>query len=392
MDLVDGIILVLLALAALHGWRMGAVAQLVSLVGVAAGLAIGALLVVLVDPHVEGTTGKTLVALVLLILPASLLSSAARHLGYLSWRALRRLPIARPIDAATGSLVAVAGTLVVCWLLGSILVNSEVTGLSSAISRSQIIRGVENALPPVPDSFAAVDRYLSTSGFPQVLVNIVPEHVGAVTLPSASAVDSAVARAGPSVLKVLALGCGDEQEGSSFAVANDLVATNAHVVAGTTTIAVRLRSGESLPAEPVYFNPRLDLALLRLPTNSLQPLALDANFAERGSDAAVLGYPNNGPFDAQPAGVLTRFLAPGRDIYDSAITNRIVYELEANVQPGNSGGPLVAPDGAVLGVVFSRSADDPDRGYALASPPLLSAITGAEHHDEAAVSTEGCTG
>ncbi|HVB06097.1 MAG TPA: MarP family serine protease [Acidimicrobiales bacterium] len=392
MDLVDGIIVVLLIFAALHGRRVGAVAQLISLAGVAAGLAIGVVLVVAVVPHVHSTVGKTLVALVLLIAPASLLSSAGRHLGFLAWRALRHVPLARPLDALIGSVVAVAGTLVVCWLLGSILVNSELSGLSSAISRSKIIRDVQSALPPVPDSFAAVDRYLSTSGFPVVFANIVPESTGAVSLPSPAAVNAAVAHAGGSVLKVVAIGCGQEQEGSSFAVTPDLVATNAHVIAGTGSVTVHLRSGAVLSATPVYFNPSLDLALLRLPGASLTPLALDPNYVERGQDAAVLGYPNNGPFDAQPAGVLTRTVAQGRDIYDQSSTSRVVYGLHADVQPGNSGGPLVAPDGAVLGVVFSRSAVQPDLGYALASPPVLQAITVAERNDGARVSTEGCAG
>jgi S1-C subfamily serine protease len=106
----------------------------------------------------------------------------------------------------------------------------------------------------------------------------------------------------------------------------------------------------------------------------------------------VLGYPNNGPFDAQPAGVLTRTVAEGRDIYDQSSTSRVVYGLRADVRPGNSGGPLVAADGTVLGVVFSRSAVQPDLGYALASPPLLAAISSAAQHDGGRVSTEGCVG
>lgn len=392
MDLLDGVILVLLVVAALHGRRVGAVAQLVSLVGVLAGLTLGVLLVVLIDPHVEGTTGKTLVALVLLIAPASLLGSIGRHYGDLAWRALRRVPLARPIDAAGGSVVAVAGTLVVCWLFASVLVNSELPSVSAAILRSRIIATVESVLPPVPDSFATVQRYLASNGFPQVLVNFLPNPVAPVRLPSTAAVEAAVHRAGPSVLKVIAVGCGDVQEGSGFVVSHDLIATNAHVVAGTTSISALTPSGQRVSATPVYFNPRLDLALLRLSgATNLAPLTLDANFVERGNDAAVLGYPNGGPFDAQPAGVLTRFYAPGKDIYDSASVNRIVYELQADVQPGNSGGPLVAPDGEVLGVVFSRSAARPDIGYALASPAVNSAIVGAEAANQARVSTQSCT-
>ena len=369
---------------------MGAVAQLVSLAGLAAGLAVGVLLIVVTEPHLHGTTTKTIVAIALLIAPSSVLASAGRHLGYLSWNVLRKVPIVRPLDAAGGILVAVAGTLIVCWLFASVLVNSALPSVSAAISNSRIVRGVQKAMPPVPDYFASIERYLTTSGFPQVLVNIVPEKVGPVSLPAPATVSATVTRVGSSVLKVVAFGCGDEQEGSSFAVADDLVATNAHVIAGTTSISVHTSAGTMLSATPVYFDPRLDLALLRLPTTSLTPLTLDANYVERGTQATVLGYPDGGPFTAKPAGVLNRFLAQGRDIYANALTDRLVYELEADVQPGNSGGPLVAPNGEVLGVVFSRSAVQSGVGYALASPPVLAAVTSAEHNTRA-VSTEGCT-
>jgi S1-C subfamily serine protease len=391
LDLLDGVLAVLVVLALLHGRKVGAVAQLVSFVGVLAGLAVGVALVVLVDPHVGGPTGKTLVALILLVVPASVLGGIGRHLGYKAWGALRHRPIARPADAAIGSVVAVAGTLVVCWLFASILVNSSIPSVSAAVGRSRIIRSVQALLPPVPDSFATVERYLSTTGFPQVLVNFIPEPVDPVTLPSARVVHEAVAGASASVLKVVALGCGEEQEGSSFAVARDLVVTNAHVIAGTTSISVLTRGGRTFAATPVYFDPKLDLALLRLPTSNLESLPLDQNFVARGADAVVLGYPNGGPFDAQPAGVVTRFDAQGRDIYDGPLTHRIVYELQADVQPGNSGGPLVTAGDEVVGVVFSRSATYKGIGYALASPEVRSAIELATAKDQHSVSTQSCT-
>ncbi len=389
MNFLDIVIVALLVASATHGLRLGAAIQLVSLVGFIVGLGVGAALVVVVAPHVSGQLAKTLVALVLLLVPATTLGGLGRQLGIRAWRVIRRLRFG-PVDAALGALIAVAGTLVVCWLLASILVNSAFSTLSREIGQSRIIRVVEAVMPPVPDAFARVERYLSTSGFPQVLVNILPESVNPVILPDPTQVRAAIRSAGPSTVKVVALGCGQEQEGSGFVVRGELVVTNAHVIAGTGTISVETPTGARLPATPVLFDPRFDLAVLKVPGLGLHPLAVDPAVVERGVDAVVLGYPGGGDFNAQPAGVLARFAAQGRDIYGTALTVRTVYELQALVRPGNSGGPLVSASGEVVGVVFSRSATDPHIGYALASPGVVSRVAQARAAT-APVRTGACT-
>lgn len=390
MNFLDIVIVALLVASATHGLRLGAAIQLVSFVGFLLGLGIGAGLVVLVDPHVSGQLAKTLVAIVLLLVPATTLGSLGRKVGITAWRAIRRFRFG-PVDAVLGGLIAVAGTLVVCWLLASILVNSAFSALSREIGQSRIIRAVERVMPPVPNAFARVERYLSTSGFPQVLVNILPESVNPVTLPSTAQVHAAVLAAGGSTVKVIAVGCGQEQEGSGFVARGDLVVTNAHVVAGTASIAVQTPAGRRLRATPVLFDPRFDLAVLRVPGLGLAPLPIDAAVVDRGTDAVVLGYPGGGNFDARPAGILARFAAQGRDIYGTALTVRTVYELQAVVRPGNSGGPLVSPGGEVVGVVFSRSATDPHIGYALASPGVVARVAEARATTTPAA-TGACTG
>jgi S1-C subfamily serine protease len=87
---------------------------------------------------------------------------------------------------------------------------------------------------------------------------------------------------------------------------------------------------------------------------------------------------------------MAEFEAEGRNVYGQGLTVRNVYELQAIVRPGNSGGPLVLPDGEVVGVVFSRSTTDSDVGYALTSPGVLSRVQGATF-DTAAVGTGACT-
>lgn len=390
MDWLDAGILVVALGAAVHGARVGAAVQLVSFAGFLAGLVLGTLVLVAVEPHVGGQVTKTLVALVVLMVPATVLAGLARQLGFRLWRVLRRAHL-RLADALGGLLIAVSGTLVVCWLLASLLLNGAYTPLSRQIEGSAVLRGVQAVMPPVPNAFATVERYLSTSGFPQVFVNALPQPLAPVSLASDAELHQAVAAAGPSTVKVVALGCGAEQEGSGFAVSSGLYVTNAHVVAGTHAITVIAPSGRQAPAVPVAFDPRFDLAVLRTAPLGVPPLRVDPGFVSRGASAIVLGYPGGGPFDARRAGIVSRFEAQGRDIYDNALTDRAVYELEAVVRPGNSGGPLVTPTGEVVGVVFSRSASNPDIGYALASPGVVTRVDAALHASTPA-STEGCTG
>ncbi len=388
MDLLDGIIVVVLVVAAYHGARRGGAVQLITFAGFIGGLALGVVLVLAVAPRVHGSTAKTLAAVALLLVPSGLLASAGRRVGERAGARLRRRRV-RVLDAVLGSLLAVAGTLVVCWLFASVLVDSSTAAISSQIEHSRIVRGIGEALPPVPDEFAAVERYLSSSGFPVVLVNALPEPVGPVRLPTNAELAQVRRLVDASTVKIEALGCDNtELEGSGFVVAPDLVVTNAHVVAGTDHIAV-IVPGSSYQATPVLFDPVLDLAVLRTQPLGLPVLDMDANFVERGTPAVVLGYPEDGPLKVVKAGVQARYVAEGRDIYSTALTTRTVYTLEAVVRQGNSGGPLVTPNGQVIGVVFSRSASQPDIGYALASPAVLHEVERVRAAT-AGVSTQSC--
>ncbi len=173
------------------------------------------------------------------------------------------------------------------------------------------------------------------------------------------------------------MGCGQIQEGSGFVVAPGIVVTNAHVVAGIARPTVEDANGVH-PTSVILFDPSYDLAVMRVDGLDERPLQLDPDQVARGVQAAVLGYPDGGPFDAVPAGVLAEFQAQGRDIYGQGLTLRNVYEIQALVRPGNSGGPLVQPDGEVIGVVFSRSTTNDDIGYALTSPGVLSRVLQAQ--------------
>jgi S1-C subfamily serine protease len=185
------------------------------------------------------------------------------------------------------------------------------------------------------------------------------------------------ARAEASTVKIIGDGCGEIQEGSGFVVAPGVVVTNAHVVAGIAHPMVQVGTN-ALATTVIFFDPSYDLAVLRVGGLDEPVLTLDPDPSSRGVQAAVLGYPEGGPLQVAPAGIMAAFEAEGRDIYGQGLTVRNVYEIQAKVRPGNSGGPLVQLDGQVIGVVFSRSTINGDIGYALTSPGVLSRVRQAE--------------
>ncbi|MFC7618695.1 MarP family serine protease [Actinokineospora soli] len=171
----------------------------------------------------------------------------------------------------------------------------------------------------------------------------------------------------PSVLKInaRATACERALEGSGFVIAPHRVMTNAHVVAGAEEVSVE--SGDkTLPAEVVLYDPRVDIAILRVPSLAADPLDFAGYEVESGQGGIVLGYPLDGPYTAEAARVRDRIPLRGPDIYDSPNpVDRDVYTLRAKVLSGNSGGPLVDADGAVLGVIFGAAVDDSETGFAL---------------------------
>jgi S1-C subfamily serine protease len=165
--------------------------------------------------------------------------------------------------------------------------------------------------------------------------------------------------------------------------------TNAHVVAGVTSPRVGIPDGDPLNAEVVLFDPDTDVAVLAVPGLDRAVLELDDS-VRSGDDAAVVGYPNNGPLSVEPVRVRGEHALMGRDIYGEQPVTRDVVSLRGRVQPGNSGGPLISDEGAVYGMIFAASLTDPDTGYALSLAEISDAIEQAESADSP-VDTGRCT-
>ncbi len=371
MNWVDYLLLALVVVSGIRGLRLGAVSQVLSFGGFCLGLFLGALVAPPLVGSVKGS-GRSLLALAVVFGAAFVVGGVGRILGTRFSGALRRLHLGA-VDSIAGVAVAVVATLVAAWLVGSFLANSRFTSLDAAVDRSHILHAMDRILPPVPSVFSRVESFLDSAGFPVVFAGLPPEAAPPVSLPTNLAVRAAVVKAERSTVQIVGAGCGVIQEGSGFVVAPGLVVTNAHVVAGVGRPVVLDATGHHA-ATAVLFDPRLDLAVLRVPGLNDPALPVDTATVGRGTSGVVLGYPEGGPFDYRPAAVAASFQATGLDIYGKAQTLRQVYQIEAVVQPGNSGGPLISsgdasqhiPDGSVIGVVFARSTINPDVGYALA--------------------------
>jgi S1-C subfamily serine protease len=373
MNVLDLLLLLAAVAYAVSGYRRGLVASCLLLAGFIGGAVVGVWALPFVLRAVpSGTVAAFVVALLVVLVPAAFGHALTGRLACKVRRHLEWGPV-RWVDGAGGAAAGAVSLLAVTWLMASVLVTAPLPGLTQQIRGSAVLGSVQRAMPSqTPTWFTRADDALSGAGFPQVFNPFENEPTAGVPAPSGDAVTSAaVAAAQHSVVKIEGaahVGGGVRgQEGSGFVYSGDHVLTNAHVVAGVSDPTVQV-DGSGLPyqARVVLFDPRTDVAVLDVP--GLSAPALDfAGQARRADPAVVAGYPQNGDLDLRAATVASRINATGQDIYGDNSTTRDVYQLRADVRPGNSGGPLLTTDGKVYGVVFARSTSEADTGYALTS-------------------------
>jgi S1-C subfamily serine protease len=240
--------------------------------------------------------------------------------------------------------------------------------------------------------FSSFRRVLDDSGLPTVFGGLSPERIRAVDPPKTEvARRPAIRKASASVVEIegTARSCSRRLDGSGFVIAPQHVLTNAHVVAGVTRPNVRVGGvGNRLPARVVVFDPEHDLAVLYVPDLRAAALDFDAG-GGRGDSGVVAGFPQGGPFQLEPARIRDTIQARGPDIYQRNQVTREVFSLYADVEPGNSGGPLLTPAGDVYGVVFAKSLDDPETGYALTADEVAPVVAAGKGRTTE-TSTESC--
>ena len=370
MNLLDVVIIVLAGAAAVGGYRLGFLARVVSWIGLALGLYAAARFLpgIISWLNPAQSTERLLIAFGVLIGGAL----AGQALGLLAGSRLHRaLPIGpvRSVDRGVGAAVGAVGVLVALWLLLPSIATAP-GWPARAATTSSISHWVDSQFPRPPDALQALRRLVGDA-FPQVFANLhAAEQLGPA--PESAGISAAAdTRVRNSTVKVEGQACNRIQDGSGFAVATDLVATNAHVVAGEGPgkTKVLLPNGNRLPATVVLFDPNRDLALLKVAGLGEAPLTRGEGHV--GQIGAVYGHPNGqDPLDLAPAQIAQNVTAVGRDLYDSHETTRNVFILSSVLHPGDSGAPLVDQSGVVLGVAFAIAPDRSTTAYALATSEL----------------------
>jgi S1-C subfamily serine protease len=357
--------------AGIGGYRLGFLARAVSWVGLAVGLYLAArfLPTIIRSLNLANSAGRLLIAFGILVVGAL----AGQALGLLAGARLHRaLPLGpvRDLDRGVGAGVGALGVLVALWLLLPSIAAAPGWPARAATS-STISRWVDSNFPQAPDALQVLRRLVGKDAFPQVFNSLRPaEAVGAP--PASAGISPAIdARVRAATVKVEGQACNRIQDGSGFAVAADLVATNAHVVAGEGRGRTKVLTfgGATLAATVVLFDPNRDLALLRVA--GLGEAPLPRGTGKVGETGAVYGHPNGQDLLAlAPAQIAQNVTAVGRDLYDSRQTSRNVFILSSSLHPGDSGAPLVNQAGAVVGVAFAIAPDRPTTAYALAATEL----------------------
>ena len=366
LDLV--LILALLSYLA-YGLRNGFLVT----VGGIAGFAAGAIAAFFAVPLVSGFVADSGWRLTAIVAAAVALVVLGHGLGTMIGRQIRGAVRIRPLRAVD-RLVGGAVNLVVSALVMSMLAFSigslGVPFVSQQLAESKVIRFIDGMTPdPVKATMAELRSEVIGNGIPTLIEGL--DQGQAVPVPDASTDTPALNRAAGSVLKIAgtAYQCGQNQTGTGFVVSEDRVVTNAHVVAGVSEPVVEMPDGGAMPGRVVYFDTKHDLAVLAVEDLPVQPLPLSTDLPN-GSPAAFAGYPHGGPFQSRPATIqdITTVLVP--DIYGSNPSPEEIYRLAGNVQPGNSGGPLLTTEGQVAGVIFAKATSDAEMGFAITMDDL----------------------
>jgi S1-C subfamily serine protease len=348
----------------IYGLRNGFLVTVGGLAGFAAGAVAAFLSVPLVSDFVKDSGWR----LTAIIGTAVLLVVLGNALGTMIGRSIRSAVRISPLRAMDrligGALNLIVSSLVMSMLAFSISALG-VPFVSQQLAESKVIRFIDGLTPnPVKSTMAQLRSAVIGDGIPTLLEGIGQGQQ--VPVPNASTDTPALNKAAGSVLKIAgtAFQCGQNQTGTGFVVSPGRVVTNAHVVAGVSQPVVEVPGGGAMPGRVVYFDSKRDLAVLAVDGLSAAALPLSPDLPA-GTAAAFAGYPHGGPYQSKPATVqgISTVLVP--DIYGHNPVPDEVYKLAGDVQPGNSGGPLLTTSGEVAGVIFAKTTSNAALGFAI---------------------------
>ena len=388
--------LILIAFAVfilVSGWRRGLFVSVFSLLGLIFGAWLGRSVIDIVNGASTSTSlTKTALSAATLFIGIGVGSAIGGFIGrrirnVFSWSPFRLL------DNLSGAVLSLIAWSIVFWLLATTLLAAPVSSITNTVSQSKVLNTLEQYMPTaIRDGVESVRIYVSDSGLPEGFANVLL--APAVEPPDLTAIDApAVIAALDSVVKVegTAPECSTRLTGSGFVVGQDLIITNAHVVAGVENPTVRVKGkGKAFEGTVVYFDPARDVAVIR--TSDFPSVALRISEPlSRGDNAVVAGFPGGGPLTLVPARVRSISESNGTDIYGKEPVTREIYSVSADIKQGDSGAPLFALDGTVAGLVFASSATDSQTGYALTAKEFMVGVEIASTATQA-VDTGECSG
>jgi S1-C subfamily serine protease len=378
VSLVDVVLIVVTLGFALSGFRQGLLVSATSIFGFLGGALIGAQLSGPVADRINGSSVTRVFAALVVVLAAALLGQILAGAAGRALRSRLTWEPAKMVDAVAGAVVSAASVLLVAWMVASPLASSPFPGVAGQVRKSALVQGVDNSMPDgVRSVYDTLRKAIDRRGLPDVLDPLTPTQVRNVAPPDKSAVSTRVATSVKgSVVKITGIAptCSRQIDGSGFVYAPERVMTNAHVLAGVRHPKV-YAEGRVYAAQPVYVDEETDIAVLDVPGLPQVPLVFAPQPAPTGTDTIIMGYPGGGSLYIGPARVRDHGAISGPDFRNQRTVVRDVYALYGTVRAGNSGGPLLATDGKVLGVVFASSVDDPTTGYALTAQLVKKAAT-----------------
>jgi len=377
VNALDLVAILLLVVAVVLGARSGALPQLIGLMGAAVAALTGLAILPAVTPFLDSLSAAIRAIVVLSVLLG--LVGVGEALGARAGRAASQAlgkGLLSALDRVAGAIVGAAQAVLILWLAGGVIASGPFPNLSQLAQKSAALRIIDGGLPPPTAIVVELGHILDDSGLPNVFIGLEQLPAPDIALPSDALAGQIGKRAAPSVLRVVADGCGRRASGTSFVIAPAYLVTNAHVVVGATSIVVQT-SRDSAKATPVLIDLQLDIALLFAPGVNASPLTFAGSEPRRGAVGATVGYPGGGNETVEPATVAATYFATGLDVTGKARVTRRILELRARVIPGDSGGPLVLEDGTVGGVVFAESRADPAIGYALSTLEVIGRVSPA---------------
>ncbi|WP_437584408.1 MarP family serine protease [Paramicrobacterium sp. CJ85] len=387
--ILDVIVVIAVIAALIGGWRRG----LLRTAGSIIGLIIGGVVALLVMPVISGLVPAPGWNVILALVAGAFVIGLGISLGSWVGQSLARPLLKRSIGVVDRLLGTIASGIVAILVILGLAMSTSSLGipvLTQAVASSNVLRGIQTITPtPLLSGLSQFRSIVMSDGIPAILDAAgLPSNV---TVPDADTNTPALQRSSASVTRITANApsCGTRSSGSGFVFDDGLIMTNAHVVAGATDIVVEPPGEIPRAASVVYFDPDADIAVLSADELST-PILPFAQNPDSGQTVFFQGYPFGGPFTTRSAAVVGTQSMSVNDIYEQHQVTRSVTTLAGHVEPGNSGGPLVNEDGAVVGMIFAKAQNHSDVGYALSMAELAPVIAAADTF-QSAVPTGACS-